>query len=171
MVLRRKRAAKSGSSNSDRHSAGRTATSGPGAASARIIKRYSNRKLYDTEARRYVTLEEVAKLIRGGADVRVQDNDTGEDLTSVTLSQILLEQERQHRSPLPKAFLTNVFQSGARIKDALLEKGGQILGPKLDATLDRLHIPTRAEFEALQKAVADLTKMVERLEREQSSGK
>ena len=58
---------------------------------AYIIKRYSNRKLYDTQESRYVTLEELEGMIRAGKEIRVTDASTGEDLTSVTLAQILLE--------------------------------------------------------------------------------
>ena len=52
-----------------------------------VIKRYPNRKLYDTEAKRYITLDGIAELIRQGAEVRVIDHTTDEDLTAVTLTQ------------------------------------------------------------------------------------
>jgi len=58
---------------------------------AYVIKRYSNRKLYDTQESRYVTLEELEEMIRAGKELQVLDAATGEDLTSVTLAQILLE--------------------------------------------------------------------------------
>jgi polyhydroxyalkanoate synthesis repressor PhaR len=65
----------------------------------RVIKRYANRKLYDTERSCYVTLEELATLVRAGEELRIVDNQTKEDLTSVTLAQILLEEEkRAHRN-------------------------------------------------------------------------
>ena len=51
-----------------------------------LIKRYPNRKLYDTEAKQYVTLEQIAELIRSGKDVQVIDHESGEDLTALTLS-------------------------------------------------------------------------------------
>jgi polyhydroxyalkanoate synthesis repressor PhaR len=56
---------------------------------AYVIKRYSNRKLYDPQASRYVTLEELAAMIRGGREISVVDVATGEDLTSVVLAQII----------------------------------------------------------------------------------
>ena len=59
-----------------------------------VIKRYSNRKLYDTQESRYVTLEELEELIRAGKEISVVDVSTGEDLTAVTLAQIILESER-----------------------------------------------------------------------------
>ena len=71
---------------------------------AYVIKRYSNRKLYDTQESRYVTLEEIEEMIRGGKEISVVDASSGEDLTSVTLAQIILENERNHRAGLPSAF-------------------------------------------------------------------
>ena len=76
----------------------------------RTIKRYSNRKLYDTEDKRYITLEQIAALVRENQDIKVVDNQTGEDLTTVTLSQILLEQEKRKETSLPKTFFTNLIQ-------------------------------------------------------------
>ncbi len=60
----------------------------------RVIKRYANRKLYDTRESRYVTLQQIAKLVREGEDVAIIDNNTKEDLTSVTLAQIIYEEEK-----------------------------------------------------------------------------
>jgi polyhydroxyalkanoate synthesis repressor PhaR len=79
---------------------------------AYVIKRYSNRKLYDTQESRYVTLEELEELIRGGKEISVVDVSTGEDLTSVTLAQIILENERTHRAALPTAFLHQLIKHG-----------------------------------------------------------
>ena len=76
----------------------------------RTIKRYSNRKLYDTEDKRYITLEQIAELVREGQDIKVVENQTGEDLTTVTLSQILLEQEKRKEGNLPKSFFMNIIQ-------------------------------------------------------------
>ena len=61
----------------------------------RIIKRYANRKLYDTEHSRYVTLDQISEMIRNGDDVKIVDNKTKEDLTSVTLAQIIFEEEKK----------------------------------------------------------------------------
>ena len=57
----------------------------------KVIKRYTNRKLYDTVESRYVTLDEIAQMIKAGAEVKIIDNRTKEDLTSVTLAQIIFE--------------------------------------------------------------------------------
>ncbi|MBI4634836.1 MAG: polyhydroxyalkanoate synthesis repressor PhaR [Candidatus Rokubacteria bacterium] len=79
---------------------------------AHVIKRYSNRKLYDTQESRYVTLEEIEEMIRTGREVSVVDAASGEDLTSVTLTQIILENERNHRATLPAAFLHQLIKHG-----------------------------------------------------------
>ncbi len=78
----------------------------------RIIKRYQNRKLYDTNASRYVTLDDIAVLIRQGEDVQIIDNQSHDDLTSVTLTQIIFEQEKKKKSLLPLATLRDIIQSG-----------------------------------------------------------
>jgi polyhydroxyalkanoate synthesis repressor PhaR len=77
-----------------------------------VIKRYSNRKLYDTEESRYVTLDEIEEMIRDGKEIAVVDAASGEDLTSVTLAQIILENERSHRAALPSAFLHQLIKYG-----------------------------------------------------------
>jgi polyhydroxyalkanoate synthesis repressor PhaR len=77
-----------------------------------VIKRYPNRKLYDTEAKQYVTLEGLADLIRHGREVQVVDHATGEDLTAVTLTQIIVEQEKKGSGFLPQALLTGLIRSG-----------------------------------------------------------
>jgi len=82
-----------------------------------VIKRYSNRKLYDTQESRYVTLEEVEELIRQGKEISVVDASTGENLTSVTLAQIILENERSHRAALPTAFLHQLIKHGEGWQD------------------------------------------------------
>jgi polyhydroxyalkanoate synthesis repressor PhaR len=84
---------------------------------AYVIKRYSNRKLYDTQESRYVTLEEIEEMVRGGREIAVVDASSGEDLTSVTLTQIILENERAHRSALPAAFLHQLIKHGEAWQD------------------------------------------------------
>lgn len=86
---------------------------------ARIIKRYSNRKLYDTEGRRYVSLERVERLIRDGVEVSVIDAATGTDLTPVILTEILLGQERRGQAGLPALFLHQLIKYGGAWQDYL----------------------------------------------------
>lgn len=86
----------------------------PTPARSVVVKRYSNRKMYDTSAKRYITLEEISSLVRDGAEVKVIDNQTGEDITGVTLSQIVVEKERRHEGILPRTFFTEVLQKSGR---------------------------------------------------------
>ncbi len=78
----------------------------------RIIKRYANRKLYDTQHSRYVTLEQIAEMIRQGDDVQIIDNKSKDDLTSVTLAQIIFEEEKKQKSFLPLQAMRNIIQTG-----------------------------------------------------------
>jgi polyhydroxyalkanoate synthesis repressor PhaR len=77
-----------------------------------LIKRYPNRKLYDTKAKRYVTLDEITEMIRAGADIQVIDYESGDDLTSLTLTQIILEQEKKSSGFLPRTLLTSLIRTG-----------------------------------------------------------
>lgn len=77
-----------------------------------VIKRYPNRKLYNTEAKRYITLQEIATLLRQGEEIQVVDHATGEDLTALTLSQVILEQEKRRSGFLPQPVLAGLIQAG-----------------------------------------------------------
>src|SRR2546423_11270540 len=94
----------------------------------KVIKRYTNRKLYDTVESRYVTLDEIAQMIKGGAEVKVLDNRTKEDLTSVTLAQIIFEEEKK-RSQMPLAVLREIIRHGGEARSGFYaEKAGTIAG-------------------------------------------
>jgi polyhydroxyalkanoate synthesis repressor PhaR len=77
-----------------------------------LIKRYSNRKLYDSSDKRQITLDGIAQLVRAGDDVKVVENEGGEDITTVILTEILLERERQSTGPFSKTILTGLVQAG-----------------------------------------------------------
>ena len=95
-------------------------------AETRVVKRYANRKLYDTQRSRYVTLEQIADMIRGGEDVKIVDNNSKEDLTAITLTQIIFEEEKK-QSFLPLSALRNIIQSGASNMTQLASQAGQNL--------------------------------------------
>lgn len=78
----------------------------------KLIKRYENRKLYDVDNKTYIKLNEIARIIRDGSEVRIIDHASGEDLTAATLAQILFEQERQGLSNLPSEILTKMIELG-----------------------------------------------------------
>jgi polyhydroxyalkanoate synthesis repressor PhaR len=78
----------------------------------RVIKRYDNRKLYDPEARRYVTLDDLARQIGTGEELRVVDQRTGDDLTTVILAQVMLEGLKQRTASIPHQVLTRLIRLG-----------------------------------------------------------
>ncbi len=78
---------------------------------ARIIKRYSNRKLYDTQDSHYVTLTKLAELVRAGEDLQVIENGTQRDITAATMAQIIFEEERL-APKLPVEALRRIIRSG-----------------------------------------------------------
>ena len=93
-------------------------------AETRIVKRYANRKLYDTQRSRYVTLEQIADMIRSGEDVKIVDNNSKEDLTAITLAQIIFEEEKKS-SFLPLSALRNIIQTGGNSITQLATTAGE----------------------------------------------
>lgn len=87
-----------------------TQANGNGAGDRIVIKKYANRRLYDTSASAYVTLEHLSELTRQGKEFIVQDAKTGEDLTRAVLAQIIFEQENKKEGVLPVSFLRQLIQ-------------------------------------------------------------
>jgi polyhydroxyalkanoate synthesis repressor PhaR len=77
----------------------------------RIIKRYSNRKLYDTKGSRYVTLLQVAEMVREGEEVQIIDNNTKDDLTEITLAQIIYEEQKARSRSVPLQTLKELIHT------------------------------------------------------------
>jgi polyhydroxyalkanoate synthesis repressor PhaR len=84
-----------------------------------IIKRYRNRKLYNTQSKSYVTLQDVEELIKQQEEIKVIDNDTENDITSTTLSQIIFGLEKNQNGVLPINLLISLVQSGGKRMDEL----------------------------------------------------
>jgi len=78
----------------------------------KIIKRYQNRKLYDTHESSYVTLDEIAKMIKSGEDLRVIDNKTKNDITASTLTQLLYESEKKAKTQPSVELLKEIIRHG-----------------------------------------------------------
>jgi len=94
--------------------------------SPRVIKRYANRKLYDTRDSRYVTLQQIAEFVRGGEDVTIIDNTSKEDLTSATLAQIVYEAEKnsgETSRPKTMGTLRDLIQNGGERLMSTLREG------------------------------------------------
>ena len=117
------------------------APSGP----RRVIKRYSNRKLYDTKDSRYVTLLQIAEMVRGGEEVQIIDNNTKEDLTEVTLAQIIYEEQKQKASSRSVPLQT--------LKELIHQRTEKVLGDLRESPLGRL-IPGTGKSEPPGTAAA-----------------
>ncbi len=88
----------------------------------RVIKRYSNRKLYDTKDSRYVTLLQIAEMVRAGEEVQIVDNNSKEDLTQMTLAQIIYEEQKAHSRSVPLQTLKElIHQRTERVLEGLRE--------------------------------------------------
>ncbi len=95
----------------------------------KVIKRYTNRKLYDTVESRYVTLDEIAEMVKQGVEVKIVDNRTKEDLTSVTLAQIVFEEEKK-KNQMPLSVLRDIIR---RPSEQLSDFISTQVSPRVDA--------------------------------------
>jgi polyhydroxyalkanoate synthesis repressor PhaR len=98
----------------------------------KVIKRYTNRKLYDTVESRYVTLDEIAEMIKAGTEVKIIDNRTKDDLTSVTLAQIIFEEEKK-TSKLSLETLRDMIRHGGEVAQRLVEGTQEQLRGRVEA--------------------------------------
>lgn len=85
-----------------------------------IIKKYGNRRLYDTGASRYINLDDIAALIREGRDVKVVDARSGQDLTRVTLTQIITEDAKQKPTGLPLELLRQLIVASDEVRQEFI---------------------------------------------------
>jgi len=145
-----------------------------------LIKKYANRKLYDTETSRYITLDGIADLVRDGHAIQVVDRDTGQDLTQVILSQIVLEEEKRGPARLMDAGADAIHDRGQALLDYVrktLNVPGDLVNKverrrgDLDAMVDeaieralrRLRIPSRRDIDRMNERIDKLTAELKRL--------
>jgi polyhydroxyalkanoate synthesis repressor PhaR len=131
-----------------------------------LIKKYANRKLYDTRTSRYITLDGIAQLVREGHEIKVVDRDNGQDLTQVTLSQIVLEEEKRGPTRLVDAGGEMLHDRGQALLDYVrktLNVPSDIRGQverrredlesmaddAIERALRRLRIPTRRDIDRI----------------------
>ena len=81
---------------------------------AGAIRRYDNRKLYDTAAGRYVTMSDLAKRVGRGEELHVEDQKTGADITTVVLAQALFEAVKQRTADVPRQVFARLLRLGSR---------------------------------------------------------
>lgn len=80
-----------------------------------VIKKYSNRRLYDSAEKKYITLEHISDLIKSGKEIQVIDTQTKEDITKLILIQTILENEKNKEDILPASFLYSIIKYGNQV--------------------------------------------------------
>jgi polyhydroxyalkanoate synthesis repressor PhaR len=144
-----------------------------------LIKKYANRKLYDTRTSRYITLEGIAQLVRDGHEIKVVDRDDGRDLTQVTLSQVVLEQEKRGPARLVDAGGEMLHDRGQALLDYVrktlnvptdlrnqVERRREgletVMDDAIEQTLRRLRIPTRKDIDRINERLDRLSAQVKK---------
>lgn len=133
----------------------------------KTIKRYQNRKLYDTHQSCYVTLDEIAEMIMRGEEVVVIDNRTKKDITSNTLTQIIFEKQKRSKAIIPVNTLRDIIQVGGGTFSGFLSKtaeSGSAVLTRAKADLDRAFLNSenlRGAFQITQRAAEDLKKAID----------
>jgi polyhydroxyalkanoate synthesis repressor PhaR len=145
-----------------------------------LIKKYANRKLYDTRTSRYITLEGIAELVRDGHEIKVVDRDNGHDLTQVTLSQIVLSAEKRGPARLAGAgadalhdrgqvlldYVRKTLNVPSDLRNQMERRRGDLEGIADDAierTLRRLRIPTRHDIDRVNERLDRLSTLLKKL--------
>jgi polyhydroxyalkanoate synthesis repressor PhaR len=171
-----------------------TPAAAPSEKPRRIIKRYSNRKLYDTKDSRYVTLLQIAEMVRTGEEVQIIDNNTKDDLTEVTLAQIIYEEQKSHSRNVPLQTLKDLIHArtervladlregpiGRLIPGKVGEEKTEVVAPKdskptlvdqakekfeeMQHNLDERVRAVLASFRPLQQLQQEVKRLNERLE-------
>jgi polyhydroxyalkanoate synthesis regulator phasin len=143
-----------------------------------LIKKYANRKLYDTRTSRYVTLDGIAQLVRDGHDIRVVDRDSGQDLTQVILSQIVLTEEKRGPKRLVGAGADALHDRGQALLDYVRRtlvpgelvseverRRGNVEGmieEAIERTLRQLRLPSRHDIDRINERLDRLSAELKR---------
>ena len=137
---------------------------------SRIIKRYENQKLYDTEDRQYVSFDDIAALVRRGVDVQVVDNTSGDDITTQTLTQVIFEEGKKGRNPLSKDMLHDMIRFGNTLIDGGIQQVRHGLNMLMPNSLNKLFSAANAaeadNLKQLKEKVESLEAIITRLANE-----
>jgi polyhydroxyalkanoate synthesis repressor PhaR len=129
-------------------------TTSKAGARTKIIKRYQNRKLYDTQQSCYVTLDDIAKMIRNKEDVMVIDNKTKNDITAATLTQIIFEAEKKSAQYAPLFTLREIIQNGnGSISSYLAKLGAFPLSEQMPAPEQPSTVEAKPAFEDMKQSL------------------
>jgi polyhydroxyalkanoate synthesis repressor PhaR len=134
-------------------------------AMAILIKRYANRKLYNTESSRYITLRGISELVREGPDICVIDNETGEEITPIILSQILVDDQRENRggdrdSAVSGTLLAELIQRGGDALYSLVRRGVGDVETNLNEMKDNVRRWIRTPGEGIRLDTAEIGQTV-----------
>ena len=143
-----------------------------------LIKKYANRKLYDTRTSRYVTLDGIAQLVRDGHDIKVVDRDSGVDLTQVVLSQIVLTEEKRGPKGLVDAgtdalhdrgqalldYVRRTLMPGELVNEVERRRGNVegMIDEAIERTLKQLRLPSRHDIDRINERLDRLTAEMKR---------
>jgi polyhydroxyalkanoate synthesis repressor PhaR len=137
-----------------------------------LIKKYANRKLYDTRTSSYITLEGIAALVRDGHEIKVVDRETGQDLTQVTLSQIVLSEEKRGPSHMIDAsalqergqalldYVRKTLNVPSDLVNQVERRRGDLEGifdEAIERALRRLRIPSHTDIDNINKKLDRLS--------------
>jgi len=145
-----------------------------------LIKKYANRKLYDTRTSRYITLEGIAELVREGHEIKVVDRDNGHDLTQLTLSQVVLSHEKRGPARLVDAGGEVIAERGQALLDYVrktlnvpsdlrnqMERRREVFEERADeaieGTLRRLRIPSHTDIDRINARLDRITAQLKQL--------
>jgi len=143
----------------------------PAAPERHLIKKYANRKLYDTRTSSYITLEGIAGLVRDGHEIKVVDRETGQDLTQVTLSQIVLSEEKRgparlvddaihERGQALLDYVRKTLNVPSDLVNEMERRRGNLEGvmdEAIERALRRLKIPSRTDIDKINKRLDQLS--------------
>jgi len=154
-----------------------------------LIKKYANRKLYDTQTSRYITLDGISELVRDGHDIQVIDRETARDLTPLILSQIVMSEEKRGGSLDELTGGERVQERGQALLDYVRRTlsvpaaivGGEVgrrkddfeelVDAAVEQALQRLSIPSRRDIEALNSRLDRLDKSLQSAQGPRSNGR
>jgi hypothetical protein len=149
----------------------------PVAPERHLIKKYANRKLYDTRTSSYITLEGIAGLVRDGHEIKVVDRETGHDLTQVTLSQVVLSEEKRGPARLVDGgaihergqalldYVRKTLNVPSDLVNQMERRRGDLEGlvdEAIERALRRLRIPSRSDIDSINKRLDQLSAQLKR---------
>ncbi len=126
----------------------------------KLIKRYANRKLYDTSKSCYVTISNIAEMVQNGEEVKIVDNDSGEDITGIIMARVLVKLENDHKGETQHRLLHDLIENspwrfiqrkGQDIKDEIERK----IKPEVSEMFQNLVELSTNSIESVSKRVED----------------